>query len=274
MASAPSSKRPKDGALSHLTRFKLDPDSTEKTLKPKVLVDVDGELPRIHAGYETKPYKQNDAPVGGALNSLAKANVEDGTYEYWSAGEDAALGEVAFVAKFKDTPEGDGYALLAVNRRDTMLSQVVVVVTAKMAEGPVAIIELLFRLRSGTHGTWVMADKLAADKDLETLELHRGPESDPGDKIPDVVTSQRKRIQTVQMRTLGSGSGAGQTHNKRDIVWVECKAPNLGKAQNWNQLMGQIIDRLMVAHGTPATQPDGLGQRKVYFILATGLKWM
>lgn len=47
-----------------------------------------------------------------------------------------------------------------------MLSQVVVVDTAKMAEGPVAIIELPFRLRSGIHGTWVMADELATDKDL------------------------------------------------------------------------------------------------------------
>lgn len=47
-----------------------------------------------------------------------------------------------------------------------MLSQVVVVDTAKMAEGPIAIIELPFRLRSGIHGTWVMADELATDKDL------------------------------------------------------------------------------------------------------------
>ncbi|KAK7697282.1 hypothetical protein SLS64_013716 [Diaporthe eres] len=176
MASAPSSKPPKDGALSHLMRFKLDPNSTEKTLKPTVLVDVDGELPRIDSRYETKPYKYvfiamhdpntDDAPVGGAFNSLAKANVEDGTYEYWSAGKDVALGEVAFVARSKDAPEGDGYALSVVNRRDTMLSQVVVVDTAKMAEGPVAIIELPFRLRSGIHGTWVMADELATDKDL------------------------------------------------------------------------------------------------------------
>lgn len=112
MASAESSKPPKDGALSHLMRFRLDPNSTEKTLKPRVLVDVDGELPRIDARYETKPYKYvfiamhdpetDDAPVGGAFNSLAKANVEDGTYEYWSAGKDVALGEVAFVARSKD----------------------------------------------------------------------------------------------------------------------------------------------------------------------------
>ena len=68
--------------------------------------------------------------------------------------------------KLISAPEGDGYALSVVNRRDTMLSQVVVVDTAKVAEGPGAIIELPFRLRSGIHGTWVMADELATDKDL------------------------------------------------------------------------------------------------------------
>lgn len=57
MASAESLKPPKDGALSHLMRFRLDPNSTEKTLNPRVLVDVDRELPQIDARYETKPYK-------------------------------------------------------------------------------------------------------------------------------------------------------------------------------------------------------------------------
>jgi hypothetical protein len=49
-------------------------------------------------------------------------------------------------------------------------------------------------------------------------ELHRGTEENPGKQLPDVITTQRKRIQTGQMRTLGSGSGAsaGQTHNKKD----------------------------------------------------------
>lgn len=35
-----------------------------------------------------------------------------------------------------------------------------------MAAGPIAIIELPFRLRAGVHGSWVMAKDLPEDKDL------------------------------------------------------------------------------------------------------------
>lgn len=54
-------------------------------------------------------------------------------------------------------------------------------------------------------------------------ELYRGPENTPGSKIPDVVTTERHRVQTVQMRALGSGQGAQQTHNIRDVLWVEVR---------------------------------------------------
>lgn len=47
-----------------------------------------------------------------------------------------------------------------------MLTEIVILDTAKMAEGPVAIIELPFRLRAGIHGSWVMAKDLPEDKDL------------------------------------------------------------------------------------------------------------
>lgn len=52
------------------------------------------------------------------------------------------------------------------NRRDKLLTEIVILDTAKMAEGPIAIIELPFRLRAGVHGSWVMAKDLPEDKDL------------------------------------------------------------------------------------------------------------
>lgn len=52
------------------------------------------------------------------------------------------------------------------NRRDKLLTEIVILDTAKMAEGPIAIIELPFRLRAGIHGSWVMAKDLPGDEDL------------------------------------------------------------------------------------------------------------
>lgn len=53
----------------------------------------------------------------------------------------------------------------------------------------------------------------------------------------------------------------------------KCKAANLDQPGKWKELMDQIQGRLVVAHGT-SIAAGGQGLRKVYFILATGLKWM
>lgn len=47
-----------------------------------------------------------------------------------------------------------------------MLTEIVILDTAKIADGPIAIIELPFRLRAGIHGSWVMGKDLPEDVDL------------------------------------------------------------------------------------------------------------
>lgn len=49
-------------------------------------------------------------------------------------------------------------------------------------------------------------------------ELHRGPITKPGHKIPDVVTTARHQI--LQVRALGSNAQT-VSQRKRDILWVE-----------------------------------------------------
>lgn len=94
-------------------RFKFDPAAAAGTrLEATELVNVDGEMPKVDARYETKPYstlflamhdpKAVEAAIGGTFNSLAKCNVKDGTYEYWHAGNSTDLSEVAFVPRSAD----------------------------------------------------------------------------------------------------------------------------------------------------------------------------
>lgn len=63
-------------------------------------------------------------------------------------------------------PEADGYVISIANRRDKMLTEIVILDTAQFSQGPIAVIELPFRLRAGVHGSWVMGTDLPADKDL------------------------------------------------------------------------------------------------------------
>lgn len=112
MHTASSAKAPKDGPISHYVRWKFDPNATDPYVEPVELVNLDGEMPKVDARYETKPYSKiflamhdpnsHEPAIGGAYNSIARCSIEDGSYEYWSAGTSTALHEVAFVPRSED----------------------------------------------------------------------------------------------------------------------------------------------------------------------------
>ncbi|KAI1341024.1 carotenoid oxygenase [Xylariaceae sp. FL0016] len=175
MFTAPSGKRPSKEPVQQYVRFKFDPNAPGP-VEPKLLVNLEGEMPKVDARYETKPYRYmflaiadpgNDAPpIGETFNAIAKMDVQTGKYEHWMAGNVASLHEVAFVPRSPDAPEADGFVISIANRSDKMLTDVVILDTAKMSEGPVAIISLPFRLRNGIHGSWVPGSELPGNADL------------------------------------------------------------------------------------------------------------
>jgi len=63
-------------------------------------------------------------------------------------------------------PEGDGWLITVANRRDVKLSCILILDTATLEDGPIAIVELPFRLRAGIHGSWVPASEFADRRDL------------------------------------------------------------------------------------------------------------
>lgn len=109
MHTAPSARPPASGPISHYVRWKLDPNATDSAVEPVPLVEIDGEMPKVDPRHETKPYKYVfyalhdpngvEGAIGGVYDALAKCNVDDGTYEYWSAGASIAIHEVAFIPR-------------------------------------------------------------------------------------------------------------------------------------------------------------------------------
>ncbi|KAH7137506.1 carotenoid oxygenase [Dactylonectria estremocensis] len=173
----PSAKPKNDGRPeSHYVRWKFDPNATDFRVEPIELVNLDGEMPKLDERFVTKKYNKlflcvhdpnaEYSPVGGTYNTLACAVVNTGKYKYWSAGEHTALHEVAFIQKSPDAPEGDGYLITIANRRDVKISSILIIDANDVEPGPVAIIELPFRLRNGIHGSWVPRSDLLRDLDL------------------------------------------------------------------------------------------------------------
>ncbi len=159
-------------------RWRFDPNATDLYVEPQILIDVEGEMPRIDDRFASRAYKtlflamfnktvgRETAVTGGSYNSIAACDVDTGTYKFWSAGPDVALHEVVFVPRSPTAPEADGWLITFANRRDVMLSSIFILDTATLEDGPVAIIELPFRLRAGIHGSWVPAQDLPERKDL------------------------------------------------------------------------------------------------------------
>jgi carotenoid cleavage dioxygenase len=67
-------------------------------------------------------------------------------------------------------PESDGFVITMACRQDKFITSILILDTAKLSEGPVAMIELPFRLRLGIHGSWVPASQLLQRKELCDME--------------------------------------------------------------------------------------------------------
>ncbi|BCS26851.1 carotenoid oxygenase family protein [Aspergillus puulaauensis] len=174
---APSGKPPgRDQLQSHYVRWRFDPNATDPRVEPVELVNADGEMPKVDDRFAGKPYNtlflamhdptKENGPVGGIYNAIAKCDVNTGKLVHWSAGDHTAIHEVAFIPRTPDSPEADGFLVTIANRRDTKLSCILILDAQKLAEGPLAIIELPFRLRNGIHGSWVPSTELPSDNDL------------------------------------------------------------------------------------------------------------
>lgn len=106
---APSGKPPAAGNVSQYVRWKLDPNATDFHIEPTILVDVDGEMPKVDDRCVGKPYNplfyamhdptKDNGPVGGVYNAIAKCDVNTGKLIYWSAGDHTAIHEVAFIPR-------------------------------------------------------------------------------------------------------------------------------------------------------------------------------
>jgi len=90
-----------------------------------------------------------------------------------------------------------------------MLSSILILDTATLEEGPIAIIELPFRLRAGIHGTWVPAEEFKERKELcdmegVTEEMRKDFEG------TTVTTDFLGAVGEKEGKILGNGMGNGK----------------------------------------------------------------
>ena len=161
------------------TVHRLSVDLSDKTPRDygmEELYPQSGALPRQDDRYQTIPYKigfmpttDPTKPVNPKLGNVAFRPTNSYTMfdhstrktrEFW-VGDASSLQECCFVPRSNDAAEGDGYLVGVANRLlEGGRSDLIIVDTAHLEDGPVATVKLPFRTYSQVHGWWVPGDDL------------------------------------------------------------------------------------------------------------------
>ncbi|KAK4706184.1 hypothetical protein P7C70_g32, partial [Phenoliferia sp. Uapishka_3] len=104
--------------------------------------------------------------IFSGLNGITYYDDRTNTSEIWFAGEDSLVQEPAFIPRFADASEGDGFIIALVERVKEYRNELVILDT-KNFQNPVAFVQLPFHVKAQVHGNWIDAERLT--------ELERRP---------------------------------------------------------------------------------------------------
>ena len=158
-------------------RWKIDPAQPDRSMldDPLVVLDCPSEFPRIDERFMSKEYdivwlnvfipgkSDGSANVFQGLNGLAMHSNKTGKTRWYYAGDNSLIQEPIFVPRTDDAPEGDGYVIALVERREANRCDLVVLDTNTF-EGPIALVQLPLHVKAQIHGNWVSAEALGGYK--------------------------------------------------------------------------------------------------------------
>lgn len=99
-------------------------------------------------------------PANGMFNNYVHLDAHNGSIRSsWAPGPAATVQEPVFAPRGPGAQEGDGYLLGLINRHDEVRSDLVILDTAHLDDGPVAIARLPFRMKNALHGSWADASE-------------------------------------------------------------------------------------------------------------------
>jgi carotenoid cleavage dioxygenase-like enzyme len=144
-----------------LTRMSFD--LTRERIEVRTLLQSPAEMPKCDERYTGRPYRYGYMicrPPGAVAGEVGMSAIgcfdhSTGRLTTWSPGADCGVQEPIFVPRERDSPEGEGYLLVLVNRLSEMRSELAILDAARLDAGPVALLRLPTRVRSTFHGMWV-----------------------------------------------------------------------------------------------------------------------
>ena len=153
--------RPSDPAATRarLKRWTLDLDAGTDAFKSTDLDDMTGEFPRFderRAGLANRfgGFAGKTRP-DSALDTIVWLDLMSGRRDQLTLPPGDAASEPVFVPRTPSAPEGDGWLLTVAWRAAERRSDLLVLDTDAIQQGPIATVKLGHRVPFGFHGNWV-----------------------------------------------------------------------------------------------------------------------
>jgi carotenoid cleavage dioxygenase len=147
-------------ATGRIRRFTVDLSSrTNDRYQTQTLYpEITGVLARQDDRYHTLPYRYGYLQAGGSWAIIDHAT---GTTQMASV-PGYSLSEMTFVPRRKGAPEGDGYLIgIGSSQEEAGRSDLILIDTKAVAEGPVARVKMPFKCVGQVHGFWADASEIA-----------------------------------------------------------------------------------------------------------------
>ena len=149
-----------------LRRWTIDPRANTATIHEETLNDRDIQFPRPDDRMMTRPTRQAFANINlnsrdgraEGMDAVLRFDTMSGTEDIWHFGDGASSGELVFAPRIGSTQEADGYALTLVHRANADVTELAVFAAKDIAAGPLALVEIPFRVPSGFHCNFYSAD--------------------------------------------------------------------------------------------------------------------
>ena len=147
-----------------LRRWTIDPVGC--SLKEETLNDRDIQFPRPDDRLVTRKSRQafaninlnsRDGRVEG-MDAVLRYDTVAGTEDIHHFGKGASAGEFVFAPRTGSSGEADGYAMTIVHPAGSGTSELAIFAASDIAAGPIARVEIPFRVPSGFHCNFYAAD--------------------------------------------------------------------------------------------------------------------
>lgn len=189
-----------------VARIVIDPSRKNLEADVTELFPVVAEFPHIDDRYAMGEYRHAflagidknspmdlsravGLPFNTVFNSLLHLDAQSGQVQHWTPGVSDTVQEPVFVPRSAEAAEGEGFVLQLVNRLAEGRSDLVILDSTRIADGPLAVARLPFRMKNGLHGNWSNASAFTGPKVHTTLQ---GAVALAGSPIVEGTTGSRR----------------------------------------------------------------------------------